>query len=491
MKLLLVSALASTSLFIGSLSADPYTVIRTITHSENALWNTAGGDLKPIVALDPDYFVIATKGRRLSGGAAYVFDASDGAFLRRLTASDAGEGMEFGAALAVDGGFALVGAPNKFISASNRGKAYLYNLATGAEILTFNQTDGFPNDPDLFGTSVALDGTVAVVGAPRAGDSSAVPTQYARGFVYVFDTSTGALERTFTASDPEAGAQVGESVAVKGDDVLAGAPFATNGAFFDAGKAYVFDRATGAERFILLAPDPANEDYFGMKVSISDTYFVVAATSDDDGGGGSGSIYLFNRSDGAFVRKFGGNPTGSGAAFGWNHSASGDAILSNQTFEGTSFGFYDLATGTRTELISDFPTIFGHSSWRGNTLIVGRGTSTSDGFTLADGNFTIQVLSDGSAPVPAKAPSVKPLGKRKINLKRPKLTLRGTASDPDGDLALIEVKVGNKPFTPASGTDNWSVSVKGLKPGKNTLQIRSKDAAGNTSAVVKLTVVLK
>ena len=130
MKLLLVSALASTSLFIGSLSADPYTVIRTITHSENALWNTAGGDLKPIVALDPDYFVIATKGRRLTGGAAYVFDASDGAFLRRLTASDAGEGMEFGAALAVDGGFALVGAPNKFISASNRGKAYLYNLAT-------------------------------------------------------------------------------------------------------------------------------------------------------------------------------------------------------------------------------------------------------------------------------------------------------------------------------------------------------------------------
>ncbi|MBU6180369.1 MAG: hypothetical protein KGR69_11930, partial [Verrucomicrobia bacterium] len=259
----------------------------------------------------------------------------------------------------------------------------------------------------------------------------------------------------------------------------------------DAGKAYVFDRATGAERFILLAPDPANEDYFGMRVSISDTYFVVAATSDDDGGGGSGSIYLFNRSDGAFVRKFGGNPTGSGAAFGWNHSASGDAILSNQTFEGTSFGFYDLATGTRTELISDFPTISGHSAWRGNTLLVGRGTSTSDGFTLADGNFTIQVLSNGSAPVPASAPSVSAKGKRRLTLTRPRLILRGTASDVDGDLARVEVKVGSKPFVAVRGTDAWSFAVNGLKPGKNTIQIRSKDAAGNTSPTVKLTVILK
>lgn len=485
-------AIAAALLLVAStLSADPYTVIRTITHTENALWETAAGDLRPLVALGPDHFVISTKGLRLSGGVAYVFAAADGSFLRRLTAADAAEGMEFGSSLAVDGGYALIGAPRKFLSSTNRGKVYLYDLATGVETLTFNQSDG-DTSSDGFGESVALDGTTVVVGAPTAGLAAAMPMEFGRGFVYAFDQGTGTLLRTFAASDWEAIAGLGESVAVKGNDVLAGAPFATVNGIDDVGKAYVYDLATGTERFILSPSDPTLNDYFGFRVSITDDYFVVASPNDDEVLAGSGSVYLFNRTTGAFVRKILANPAAGGGAFGLKHSVSGEVMLESQDFDGTAFGFYGLATGTRTELVSD-PAVFGTPAWRGNTLLIARGTSTSDGFTLADGIFTIKVVSDGSGPPPAvsRAPILTYGSKRKINLKRPKLTLRGTASDLDGDLALIEVKVGNKPFTPASGTDSWSASVKGLKPGKNTIQIRSKDAAGNTSTIVKLTVVLK
>jgi outer membrane protein assembly factor BamB len=238
--------------------ADPYTVIRTITHSENALWETAAGDLRPLVALGPDYFVISTKGLRLSGGVAYVFDAADGSFLRRLTAVDAAEGMEFGSSLAVDGGYALIGAPRKFLSPTNRGKVYLYDFATGAETLTFNQTDG-DTSSDGFGKSVAFDGTTVVVGAPTAGLAAAMPMEFGRGFVYAFDQGTGALLRTFAASDWEAIAGLGESVAVKGNDVLAGAPNATVNGIDDVGKAYVYDLATGTERFHPLPRRPDAE----------------------------------------------------------------------------------------------------------------------------------------------------------------------------------------------------------------------------------------
>lgn len=476
-------------------SADPYAVIRTISYTESgSLWDSAGDDLRPFLALGPDHFVAATKGRRDSGGAAYVFAASDGSFLRRLTASDASVGMEFGASLAVDGGFALIGAPNKFLSATSRGKAYLYNLATGVEILTFAETDGDTNG-DQFGSSVALDGTVAVIGAPGAGLQAAMPIQANRGFAYVFNTATGARLHTLAASDWAFNDNFGSAVAVKGDDVLIGAPDVdyNGGVTYGGGKAYVYDLTTGAERFILSNPTPAINDYFGLRVSITDDYFVVASPNDDDVTAGSGSIYLFNRSTGAFVRKVLANPSSGGGAFGLRHSVSGEVLLERQDYDGTSFGFYDLATGSRTELVSD-PTVYGIPAWRGNILLVGRATTDApDGFTPADGIFTIKVLSNVAAPpiVTPRNPQVGVTGKTKLTVKKPKVTLRGLASDLDGDLAGVEVKVGKKPYRRARGGASWSLNVTGLKKGTNILLVRSVDAAGNTSPTVKLTVVLK
>ncbi len=292
----------------------------------------------------------------------------------------------------------------KFISATNRGKAYLFDLATGTETRTFTQTDGDGN-ADEFGKSVALAGTTAVFGAPKAGLGAAMPTEFARGRAYAFDTTTGNLLYVRRLG-LEANAELGTSVAISGRRGSRRCSGATSGGFSDGGKAYVYDLATGAERYILAASDAAQDDRFGAKVSITGDYYVVASPNDDDGSAGSGSVYLFSRTTGVFVRKFGGNPAVGGAAFGLNHSVSGESVLTSQDFDGTSFGFTILPRGTAPSW-SRNPAVFRDAGLEGHHPPRRSGhDQRSDQFTLADGNFTIQVLSNNSAPVPASAPSV-------------------------------------------------------------------------------------
>lgn len=67
-----------------------------------------------------------------------------------------------------------------------------------------------------------------------------------------------------------------------------------------------------------------------------------------------------------------------------------------------------------------------------------------------------------------------------------KLTLRGTATDPSGVVA-VRYRVGKGAFKNAVGTTTWKLSAK-LKPGKNTIQIVTVDGAGNTSAAKRVIV---
>ena len=84
-------------------------------------------------------------------------------------------------------GLVIVGGPQADSPvANNTGKAYLYDLATGQELRTF-----LPNDPvanDTFGTSVGISGGRAIVGSPYD-DHGAVSNE---GSAYLFDVATGA-----------------------------------------------------------------------------------------------------------------------------------------------------------------------------------------------------------------------------------------------------------------------------------------------------------
>ena len=59
-------------------------------------------------------------------GSAYLFDATTGNQLAKLTASDAAPGDEFGFSVAISGNTAIVGASQDDDAGSNSGSAYLF-----------------------------------------------------------------------------------------------------------------------------------------------------------------------------------------------------------------------------------------------------------------------------------------------------------------------------------------------------------------------------
>jgi sugar lactone lactonase YvrE len=84
------------------------------------------------------------------------------------------------------------------------------------------------------------------------------------------------------------------------------------------------------------------------------------------------------------------------------------------------------------------------------------------------------------------APTISVTGSKKITTSQSSLTLRGTAADSDGSVASVGATVNNKPVN-ASGTTSWSLRAR-LKPGKNTIKLRSVDNLGLFSGFTTVTV---
>jgi hypothetical protein len=84
------------------------------------------------------------------------------------------------------------------------------------------------------------------------------------------------------------------------------------------------------------------------------------------------------------------------------------------------------------------------------------------------------------------APTIRVTGSRKITTSQSSLTLRGAAADSDGSVASVKATVNNNPVN-AVGTTSWSLRAR-LKPGKNTIKLRSIDDLGLSSGFTTVTV---
>jgi hypothetical protein len=141
------------------------------------------------------------------------------------------------------------------------------------------------------GYSVALDGNIAVVGAP-SDDVGA----YDSGVVKVYDATTGALMHTLTNPSPASSDHFGSAVSISGTRVVVGAYGDDSGAT-DAGSAYFYDlaRATPTAPIVTITnPAPAMNDGFGFAVGISGTRIVVTAPRDANGSNYSGRAYIYD-----------------------------------------------------------------------------------------------------------------------------------------------------------------------------------------------------
>jgi hypothetical protein len=286
------------------------------------------------VAVTGDTVIVgADDGGGFGTGSAYVFVRSGGTWTEqaKLLASDGSPGDAFGFGVAASGDRALVGAwaaedPDR--PGFTYGAAYVFERSgtTWTEQAKLLASDG--ESSDLFGASVALSGETAVVGA-AAVDNNRVQNVGA-AYVFVGDGGTWTEEAKLLASDGTQGDNLGASVTVTGDTVVAGAP-RDDEINIHAGSAYVFVRSGNAwtEEAKLLASDGSFSDLFGWSVAVSGDTVVAGAPGDDANGFRSGSAYVFVRQESTWTEKFK-LLASDGAvrdAFGETVAVSGDAAV--------------------------------------------------------------------------------------------------------------------------------------------------------------------
>ncbi len=194
----------------------------------------------------------------------------------KLTAPDGAPSDIFGISVAASGDTAVVGAwSDDTLAGLNAGSAYVFVRFGTDWIEQAHLTAPHGASEDRFGAAVAVSGDTAVVGAYQHD----TPAGLDAGSAYVFVRS-GAVwtyQASLNASDGAAFDNFGGSVAVSDGTALVGAPLDDPGVGFDAGSAYVFGRSgtSWIEQAKLTAPDANSYDYFGDSVAVDEDTAVV------------------------------------------------------------------------------------------------------------------------------------------------------------------------------------------------------------------------
>jgi FG-GAP repeat protein len=326
-------------------------------------------------------------------GTAYIFNTDTGNQLRKLTPLDAAANDHFGNSVAISGTTAVIGASGDSDAGPFTGSAYLFNVTTGEQLFKIIGTDTV--EEDLFGGAVAISGNTAVIGA---GGSL---KRNSPGAAYVFNTTTGVQQFKLTALDAEEGDFFGGSVAVSGSMAVIGAG-ANDDAGDRSGAAYVFDTTTGVQLFKLTALDAAEGDFFGGSVAISGNTAIIGARDNDDDGISSGSAYIFDLTTGNQLLKLTSYDARTGDGFGASVAISENIAIIGANDGNNTGSTYIFDTNTGEQLFkftaSDTSEAgnFGVSvGVDGSTAVVGarfgRDTVTNSGVAfISDMTFALQ-----------------------------------------------------------------------------------------------------
>jgi hypothetical protein len=208
----------------------------------------------------------ASYGDNNSSGRAYLFDLEEN-LIEVLQAPEPIEDAGFGESVALSGEMVVVGEPFSNVSGKEwAGRAFIFKL--NGDVMATIQSP-VPVEGGGFSESVAASDDFVVVGEPGASYGDI----YSAGKAYIF-SSNGDLITTLQASEPSEGAGFGESVAAYGDVVVVGEPYASMGGKICVGKAYIFN-SNGGLIDVLTAPEPEEVAGFGKSIAISGDIIVV------------------------------------------------------------------------------------------------------------------------------------------------------------------------------------------------------------------------
>lgn len=247
------------------------------------------------VAISGDSIVVTAGGDgddNFLPGSASVFTRDwDGvwSFQQKFRASDQVPDQMYGGSVAISGDTVLVGseyvAPNH---GAGIGAVYVYERAGTAWGERKKLTSSTWRGGYEFGRYLAVDGNIAVVGAPHEEHGSNT-----RGSAYVFVRDRGAWaqqQKLFVKEEPAEWDSFGVSVAIHGSTIIAG----NSGADGQRGAAYVFtadDKLNWSRRTRLVAGDGLIEERFATSVDTNGSEVLVGAPGKAIAGPSCGAVY--------------------------------------------------------------------------------------------------------------------------------------------------------------------------------------------------------
>lgn len=216
----------------------------------------------------------------------------------KLTSSNNSGNDKFGERVAIDGNIAVVGAPNYDTSGginSPKGAAYVFTRSGS----TWTQQAMIQSNDiavgDTFGITVAISGNTIIVGAEYEDGSSSSATNY--GSVYVFTGSGSSWTQQAKLGDPSPSTNDwfgSKSIAISGNTIVIGSIYSDDTAT-NSGTAHVYTRSgsTWTYRTQLEASDAAQSDRFGAGVQINGNTILVGAYGEGGSGNSRGAVYAF------------------------------------------------------------------------------------------------------------------------------------------------------------------------------------------------------
>lgn len=310
-----------------------WTLQQKLTASDGAVSDLFGFS----VSIDGDTAIVGAWqdniGSNNEQGSAYVFVRSGTVWTeqQKLTASDGDANDFFGDSVSIDGDTVIVGVYGGIdVADLHPGSAYVFvrNGTTWTQQQKLTASDGEIGDG--FGFSVSISGETAIVSSWQ--DKVGANNQQGSAYVFVRSGTTWTEQAHLIASDGTSADTFGTSVAIEGPTAIVGAHTGTVGGNAFQGSAYVFVRSgtVWTEQQKLIASDGANFDQFGRSVAISGDTAIVGA-GDDNGGSnlGQGSAYVFTRNGTTWTQQqnLTASDTTAGAHLGVSVAISGHKIL--------------------------------------------------------------------------------------------------------------------------------------------------------------------
>ncbi|MCA9930227.1 MAG: FG-GAP repeat protein [Anaerolineales bacterium] len=277
-------------------------------------------------------------GETVDSGAVYVFENNrrlGWIQTAKLTAEDGDSQDSYGSSVAIDGNILVVGAYKDNYTGTGSGSVYVYEKTGRGQSATWDQVGHFAGSNtkavDQFGVDVAIDNGTIAVGA-LLNDAAGLDA----GIVYLFQHDGNDWEEVakLLATDTTAGDRFGRTIVIDGTTLAVAAVYNDDHGS-KSGSAYIFEQdpinpKQWHEVTKLTASDAQAEDQFGNSLDLDRSVLVVGARYGDSEAIDSGAAYVYQQTSTTSweeVAKLVAPEPAANASFGWDTAVYGNHIL--------------------------------------------------------------------------------------------------------------------------------------------------------------------